>query len=173
MGLTQIQLLQLNNMADHILHNPTNQPTGKQLELAFVIDVTSDRTFVLEAAREIASSLRRHNKIFENVRCNIVAWRGEGCATNVIPMSYVAIGKVAIERGKGGVPKLDELAAYLKMFHARSKCIFAITEGRYQVEDNQKLIAALSPFLKSKLVLVTPGGLIPGSRIFMEAVKEA
>lgn len=172
MSLTQIQLLQLNKMADHILHNPANQPTGKQLELAFVVDETSDRTFVLDSSKALAASLRRHDKIFENVRCNIVTWGEEGCGTNVVPMSYVMLGRIVIDEG-GGVPKLDELAAYLKMFHARSKCIFVITEGGYQIEDNDKLLTALSPFLKSKLVLVTPEELIPGSRVFMEAVKES
>jgi len=62
---------------------------------------------------------------------------------------------------------LEELCAYLKLFHARSKCIIVITEGNYVIEDRKKLIDALNPFLKSKILFVTPDKMFMGREFIL------
>ena len=68
--------------------------------------------------------------------------------------------------------KLDELCAYLKLYHARSKCIILFTEGNYEHGDKEKLKQSLNPFLKHKLLIVTPDKMMTGTSVFMELIRE-
>lgn len=166
MGLSQIQQLQINKQVDMILHAPGSQVLNKQqLEMAFVFDMAADEEFLKSTAKDIVASLKRHDKLFQNVRCNVVRWN-EKIYTEVMPMAFLQMGKVFDEdKSLEHVDKqatLEEMCAYLKLFPARSKCIIVVTEGNYRIENRDKLIEALNPFLKSKILFVTPGKMFMG-----------
>lgn len=166
MGLSQIQQLQINKQVDMILHAPGSQVLNKQqLEMAFVFDMAADEEFLNSTAKDIVASLKRHDKLFQNVRCNVVRW-SEKIYTEVMPMAFIQMGKVFDEdRSFEHVDKqatLEEMCAYLKLFQARSKCVIVITESNYTIENRDKLIEALNPFLKSKILFVTPGKMFMG-----------
>lgn len=176
MSLTQIQKLQLNKQVDRILHAPGNQPAGKQqLEMAFVLDNSSDMEYVKLTAQHAVAALKSHDKIFQNVRSNVVFWDEESIKTETMPMSFIQMGKPFVELEEMKVDKsakLDELCAYLKLYHARSKCIIVFTEGNYELGDKEVLKQSLNPFLKQKLLLITPEKMITGTSIFMELIRE-
>ena len=176
MSLTQIQKLQLNKQVDRILHAPGNQPAGKQqLEMAFVLDSSSDMEYIKLTAQDAVAALKSHDKIFQNVRSNVVFWNAEIIKTEAMPMSFIQMGKPFVDLEKAKVDKsskLDELCAYLKLYHARSKCILVFTEGNYEWGDKVKLKESLNPFLKQKLLLVAPDKMTTGTSIFMELIRE-
>lgn len=176
MSLTQIQKLQLNKQVDRILHAPGNQPVGKQqLEMAFVLDTSSDIEYIKSTTQDAVAALKSHDKIFQNVRSNVVFWRAESMTTETMPMSFIQMGKPFVDLGKDRVDKsvkLDDLCAYLKLYHARSKCIILFTQGDYEQGDKEKLKESLNPFLKQKMLIVTPEKMITGTSVFMELIRE-
>ena len=176
MSLTQIQKLQLNKQVDRILHAPGNQPAGKQqLEMAFVFDGSGEKEYIKSTVQDAVAALKSHDKIFQNVRSNVICWDYEKISTEIMPMSFIQMGKPFLERENGKVdkfPKLDELCEYLKLYHARSKCIILFTQGNYELGDKERVKQRLSPFLKHKLLLVTPEKMITGTSMFMEIIRE-
>lgn len=176
MSLTQIQKLQLNKQVDRILHAPGNQPVGKQqLEMAFVFDGSLEAEYIKTTAQDAVAALKAHDKIFQNVRSNVVYWGPEKICTEAMPMSFIQMGKPFMEWKNNKVdksPKLDELCAYLKLYHARSKCIILFTQGDYELGDKEKVKQSLNPFLKHKLLWVTPNKMTTGTAIFMELIRE-
>lgn len=175
MSLTQIQKLQLNKHVDRILHAPGNQPAGKQqLEMAFVLDCSGSMEYVRSTAQAAVAALKAHDKIFQNVRSNVVVWSAGNMKTETMPMSFIQMGKPFVELENAKVDKsgkLDELCAYLKLYHARSKCIILITEGDYEYGDRELLKQSLNPFLKQKLLLITPERMITGMSVYMEMLS--
>ncbi len=176
MSLTQIQKLQLNKQVDRILHAPGNQPAGKQqLEMAFVFDGSVEKEYIKTIAQDAVAALKSHDKIFQNVRSNVVYWNDKKICTEAMPMSFIQMGKPFVEWEKNTVdnyPKFDELCEYLKLYHARSKCIILFTKGNYELGDKKRVKQSLNPFLKHKLLLVTPDKMITGTAIFMEMIRE-
>ncbi len=171
MALTQIQQIQVNKQVDMILHAPGSQVLEKQqLEMALVFDMSADREYLKSTTTDIVTTLKRHDKIFQNVRCNAVKW-SDKLTTEIMPMSFIQMGKPFAEDSANirvdNLPKLDDLCAYLKLFHARSKCIIVITEGKYTIEDRKKLIESLNPFLKSKILFVTPEKMFMGREFIL------
>ena len=84
MALTQLQKLELNKRVDKILHAPASSPVGgQQLEMVFAADMTADRAFVEEAFRESAAALKAHDRIFQNVRSNVVYWGSGLCIIRI------------------------------------------------------------------------------------------
>lgn len=175
MSLTQIQKLQLNKQVDRILHAPGNQPAGRQqLEMAFVLDCSSDIEYIKSTTQDAVAALKAHDKIFQNVRSNVVYWRENHTSTETMPMSFIQMGKPFVDLNNGTVDKLskfDELCAYLKLYHARSKCIILITNGNYELGEKDKIKENLNPFLKQKLLIVTPDKMVTGTAVFMELIK--
>ena len=177
MSLSQIQKLQLNRQVDHILHVPGNQPVGKQqMEMAFVLDCSSDFEYIKSTTQDMVAALKAHDKIFQNVRSNVVYWKPENkIITETMPMSFIQMGKPFVEseyKKVDKVPKFDELCAYLKFYHARSKCIILVTQGYYEAGDKERVKESLNPFLKQKLLIVTPEKMITGTAVFMEMLSE-
>ena len=186
MELTQIQKLKLNQQVDMILQSPANQVRDGKLEMAFVFDLGSDPSYLRDTAAQAAGALKQHDRIFQNVRCNAVYWAADGLTTEVLPMSYVQLGRVCEKAGnrtadgsekicpknqvvkENRKPRLEDLTGYLKLYHARSKCILVITEGNYEVSDRKRAREALNPFLKSRLVMITPQDLQTGLKLFMD-----
>ena len=192
MSLTQIQKIQLNKQVDKILHAPGNQPVrGSQLEMAFVLDCSSDKEFLKSTVQDAVAGLKAHDKIFQNVRSNVVFWEDGGkFTTEVMPMSFIQMGKPfeneafmnntvqgenipeTEDKNVENFPVIDELCVYLKVFHARSKCILVFTENGYAVNDKKKVIENLNPFLKYKLLVISKDSMKGGTRIYMELISE-
>lgn len=175
MSLTQIQKLSLNQQINHILHAPGNQPAGcQQLEMAFVLDCSADMEYIKMTVQDAIEALKSHNKIFQNVRSNVVYWNSPAIKTETMPLSFIQLGKPFVEWGNHTVDKsvkLDELCAYLKLYHARSKCILLFTQGNYDLGEKEIVKQSLNPFLKQKLLLITPEKMITGMSVFMDLIK--
>lgn len=183
MALTQFQKLELNKRVDKILHAPASSPAGgQQLEMVFVADMTADRTFIEEAFRESAATLKAHDRIFQNVRSNVVYWRSENITTTVMPLSLIHIGKAFaddfVDKSKGNVdsvPYFDVLCGYCKLFHARSRCILVFTTcepDKIPVKDWNKAVENLNPFLKYRILLITPKKMVTGSELLLRFMRE-
>ena len=52
----------------------------------------------------------------------------------------------------------EKLISYLKLFQARAKLIILLTDGNYQVEQEELLQQAMQPFLEKKLMQVVLAG---------------
>ena len=94
MALTQLQKLELNKRVDKILNAPVNATIkGQQPEMAFVLDLSSDLDYIDSTLKDAASSLKAHDKIFQNIRSNIVYRSMEKIETKVTSMSFIQLGK--------------------------------------------------------------------------------
>lgn len=183
MSLTQIEKLQLNKHVDRIFHAPGNLVAGQQPEMAFVIDTTYEIDEVKSTLQDVVAALKAHDKMFQNVRSNVVYWQTQQqekpLITETMPMSFLQIGKPfdmhkEYWEQNQNVDKgliFDDLCAYLKMYHARSKCILVFTKGAYEVRDKKKVQESLNPFLKSKLLVVEPQKMVTGAMIQMEMLR--
>ena len=90
-------------------------------------------------------------------------------------MSFLQMGKPFTQdayKTVDNAPIFDNLCAYLKLYHARSKCILVFTEKEYEIQDAKQVYNSLNPFLKTKLLLVTPQNFISGTVINMEMLQE-
>lgn len=176
MSLTQLQKLELNKRVDKILHAPTNAVSkNQQLELSFILDLSSEKEYLDTTLKDAISALKSHDKIFQNVRTNLVYWGNEKIETKVIPMTFLQMGKAFDKINEDfthqNVDKdtnFDELCAYLKLFHARSKCIIVFTKKQYEIQN----IENLNPFLKYRLLLITPEKMITGTEILLQLIKQ-
>lgn len=177
MAFTQIQKLQLNNQVDRILHTPGNF-RGGNLEMTMVFDYAMDIGLIKEEAGQIIASLKAHSPVFQNVRFNGVKWKGDSDIINqVIPMTFVQMGKFFEENISAECSKLppdkknlEVLLEKLKLFHARSKLILILTQGEYQISDRETAKAALTPFLKQKILIIEPEHIKTGMQIFLELI---
>ncbi|MDE7359100.1 MAG: hypothetical protein K2N39_06690 [Lachnospiraceae bacterium] len=154
MELTQIGALQIAKRVDAILHVPGNY-RGGNLEMTVVIDTSLEQADFGEAVAAVVRALKRSNEIFRNVRLNLVFW-GQEMRTNVVPMAMLMTGGAF--QGYRCCPlkkRYEDLFAYLKKFHARSKVVLVFADGQNEVLDRQAAGDALTPFLKSKLLLIS------------------
>jgi len=60
----------------------------------------------------------------------------------------------------------EALFAYLKKFHARSKVVLVFADEQNEVRDAQAAREALSPFLKSKLLIIS-GQIVSGTEFLL------
>lgn len=154
MELTEIGALQIAKRVDAILHVPGNY-RGGNLEMTIVIDTSLEQADFGEAVASVARALKRSNEIFRNVRLNLVFW-GQEMQANVVPMAMLMTGGAFREYRCCPLKKrYEELFAYLKKFHARSKVVLVFADGQNEVLDSQAAKEALSPFLKSKLLVIS------------------
>ena len=202
MALTQLQKLELNKRVDKILNAPVNVTIkGQQPEMAFVLDLSSDMEYISDTLKDSAATLKAHDKIFQNIRSNIVYWGAGRTETKVTPMSFIQIGKatenlniVKSEEEKGEQPKslnedgtmqaalnaqshsngFDDLCAYLKLYHARCRCLLLFTDKPDKLIESSvrdKAIESLNPFLKHRLLIITPEKMITGAEILMKLIN--
>lgn len=182
MAFTQVQKLQLNNQVDRILHAPGNFQGGN-LEMTMVFDYDTDMDRLREDACEIVTTLKSHSPVFRNVRFNGVKWKGDLSITNqIVPMTFIQMGKFfdekdcnvndieALGNENKDIKKLEILLQKLKMYHARSKLILILTDGKYQVSHKESAKSALNPFLKHKLLLIGAEGIQTGMELFMKYI---
>lgn len=171
MRLTEIQALQIAKRVDAILKVPGNY-RGGNLEIAIVIDTTLQREDFKDAVAAVIRALKRGNEIFRNVRLNLVFW-GEEITSEVVPMVMLATdGAFTDYVSRPRKKPYEELFGYLKKFHARSKVILVFSDGQNEIIDKEAAKEALSPFLKSKLLLIsagysTSGQIVSGTQIFL------
>lgn len=187
MGLTQLQRLELNKRVDKILHAPSNALVrGQQLEIAFVTRVSENTELIYQSVKDAVAALKAHDKIFQNVRSNMVYWSNAEITTKVTPMSFIQMGKAFEDINKSEVMTVDnplyfeDLCAYLKLYHARCRCILLFSdytcmeleEQCFQVKDVKRAKENLNPFLKYRLIVVTRDKMLTGSEIFLKLINE-
>lgn len=168
MELTQIGALQIAKQVNAILHRPGND-RGGNLEMTFVIDTTLQKEEFQGAVAAVAGALKRSDEIFRNVRLNLVFWGQQEMDMEVTPMAMLMTGAAFAEYVPSPVRKrYEDLFAYLKKFHARSRIVLVFADGGNVIADQAAAREALSPFLKNKLLLITDR-VISGTQLFLEA----
>ena len=86
MKLSLTETKQLKNRVEQILHVPGNY-TGKILEMEMVVDAALPKETVKETVPELLLTLKRHSKVFRNVRFNYTLWISDRRIENkVCPM---------------------------------------------------------------------------------------
>lgn len=183
MGLTQLQSLELNKRVDTILHAPSNAPAGgQQLEIAFVADVSGDIDWIHQSIKDAVTSLKSHDKVFQNVRSNLIYWGNGKIIIKVTPMSFIQMGRAfegIVEVGDKNVdksPYFEDLCEYLKLYGARCRCVLLFLDETFEefekrcfrVKDAEKAKENLNPFLKYRLLVIAKDKMITGSELFMK-----
>lgn len=208
MALTQLQKLELNKRVDRIFHAPSNVPAkGLQPEIAFVADMTGDLESVHSSVKDAAASLKAHDKMFQNMRSNMVYWGSHKISSKVTPMSFILMGKAFEDCGielyiepsgselgsadcgqivddtETDVDKFlnfEDLCAYLKLYHARCRCILVFVDCTYEeleawefyISDAEKAKQHLNPFLKYRLLIITKDKMLTGSELMMRLIAD-
>ncbi|MCI8670084.1 MAG: hypothetical protein HFI34_11300 [Lachnospiraceae bacterium] len=163
--------MNLKHNIEKVLHTPYNYKGGR-LEFAIVFDYHVPEELLSARARELIALLRTirysrskngtmiYEDIFRNARLNIIKWISDDrIIKEVSSMGMVQMGKcfedydVYKEEGRAD-KSLDILTGQLKMFYARSKIIFLITDGSYIIKSREETDKNLQPFLKHKLVYI-------------------
>jgi hypothetical protein len=175
--------LELNKQVDKIIHSPTNTPPdGMQLEMTFVADMTGDMEYIENSIKEAVATLKAHDKIFQNVRSNVVYWNSADISMKVIPMTFIQIGKAFEDCTTETVEKplsFEDLCAYLKLYNARSRCVLIfrdctyedLEKNNYNVTDVKKAIENLSPFLKYRILIITKDKMLSGSELMLKLIN--
>jgi len=199
MALTQFQKLELNKRVDKIFHAPSNAPAkGHQPEIAFVTDMSGDIDAVHSSVRDAVASLKAHDKMFQNMRSNMIYWSGEQITSKVTPMSFILMGRsldsaLAFDNALASddeivgnpdenvdkSPTFENLCAYLKLYHARCRCILVFVDCSYEeLEERYFYITnvemakqQLNPFLKYRLLIITKEKMITGSELMMRLIR--
>lgn len=162
--------LQIAKKIDAILHVPGNYQGGN-LEMTIVLDTSLRRDAWEALLAAVVKTLKRRNEVFRNVRMNLVQWRPDDITSEVVPMAMLMMGGVlqgyeSCRQGKA----YEDLFAYLKKFHARSKVILVFADTENEIKDVQRAKEALTPFLKNKLLLFD-GQVNSGTQLFMELCR--
>ena len=193
MSLTQLQKLELNKRTDKILHAPSNAPAGgQQLEIAFAADLSGCIDEVNQSIKDAAASLKSHDKIFQNVRSNLISWGNGKIIISATPMSFIQMGKAfegivgdtvenSVENRDKNVdkpPYFEDLCGFLKLYGARGRCVLLFLNETYEefekqyfrVKDTEKAKENLNPFLKHRLLVITKDKMVTGSEILMKLI---
>lgn len=192
MALTQLQKLELNKRVDRIFHAPSNAPAnGHQPEIAFVADLSGDMESIHCSVKDAVVSLKAHDRMFQNMRSNMVYWSNDKITSKVTPMSFILMGKASddfagnstvVGKSDADVDKFlnfEELCAYLKLYHARCRCILVFLDCSYEelemrkfyITDADKAKQHLNPFLKYRLLLITKDKMLTGSELMMRLIR--
>lgn len=146
---------QFTNKVEMILHSPCNIPS-KMFEMTLVLDKNLSKEVVVEIVPHLLKILKRHSEVFSNVRLNMVNWIDDCHIENqIIPMAMAMLSSRYDEYDKKATVKSYQgLMQNLKLFHARSKLIIVVTDGRYDVGDEEELRKIMQPFLYRKVMNV-------------------
>lgn len=153
--LSVVTLMKFKNIIERILHVKGNYQGGI-LEMTLVVDgnlAVADRKAWIP---KLIGALKQQGEVFRNVRFNYSLWNSDTEITNkVCPMMLVMTEKFYEEEYQTNNEKsLEKLVDYLKKFHARSKIIILVTDGKYKIEDKGKIKTKMQPFLDKKLTFV-------------------
>lgn len=165
-----MEALQIAKKVDAILHVPGNYQGGN-LEMTIVLDTSLRRDMWEARLAAVVKALKRSSEIFRNVRMNLVQWKQDDIKSEVVPMAMLTTGSVLQDYESCRQSKAyEDLFAYLKKFHARSKVILIFADTENEIEDAQKAKEALTPFLKNKLLLCD-GQISSGTQLFMQLCR--
>lgn len=155
MELGMIQLLRMKQGVERILHVPGNYKGGI-LEMALVIDCGLPAEEAKEQVQGIVKALKSHSETFRNVRLNVIWWKSDReIATEVLPMAAMQLGTPFDGYEQKQEDKcIDKLLENLKLFQARSKLILLLCKGDFSVQDQEKCMESLKPFLGRKMLLL-------------------
>lgn len=152
---------QFTNKVEMILHSPCNIP-NKMFEMTVVLDHNLSKDEVKEIVPHLLKTLKRHSDVFANVRLNVVRWvDDENISNKVMPMSMAMISSQYEDYESKQVAKsYQKLMQNLKLFHARSKLVIVVTDGKYEIDDEEELRKIMQPFLYRKVMNVVIGDTI-------------
>ncbi len=155
MNLSPVFIHQFHNRIERVLHRKGNF-TGPVLEMTVIVDHSVSAGVVQEGVPALLRCLKQHSEVFRNVRLNITDWLEDTRIENrVVPMMTVLVsGFFESYEQICNEKKTEALYQYLKLYHARSKLILLVTDGRHRPEDEKAAEEALKPFLGKKLVSV-------------------
>lgn len=155
MELSLLFLKKFKDTTERILHVPGNF-TGPVLEMAVVLDGNLSREQAAEYLPQLLATLKRHSEVFRNVRLNVVNWCSDDEIVNqVCPLSMVLLkGYYENYAQKKEEKTFEVLVEYLKKYQARAKLIILLTDGNYEVRQEELLEAGMRPFLDKKLMQV-------------------
>ena len=155
MELGMIQLLKMKQGVERILHVPGNYKGGV-LEMALVVDCNMEKECAKSCVQSIVKALKSHSETFRNVRFNVVWWKSDDqIETEVIPMPMMQMGTPFDHYEKqAAMKRADRLFENLKLFHARSKLILLLSDGDFSIENEEKCMESLKPFLGRKMLLL-------------------
>lgn len=193
MAMTQLQKLELNKRVDKIFHAPSNVPAGNhQPEIAFVTPMSGNLELVQSSIKDAVASLKAHDKMFQNMRSNMVYWASDKITSKVTPMSFILMGRSLDsalasddeivgnpDKNVDKSPNFENLCAYLKLYHARCRCILVFVdcsyeelEARYFYITNAEMAKQqLNPFLKYRLLIITKDKMLTGSELMMRLIR--
>lgn len=160
---SQVQLLQMKNMAMGILHIPGNY-NGGILEMAIVADYHIPYEELKDKCVQIAGALKQTDEIFRNVRVNLIKWVSDKqIVKEISSLPVLQMGRAFEDYGEYECVReqkktVDELLRQLQLFYARSKLIIVLTDGGFEIAEAQKVKQYLNPFLKRKILLLKPKG---------------
>ncbi len=184
MAMTQLQKLELNKRVDKIFHAPSNAPAGNhQPEIAFVTPMSGDLECIQSSIKDAVASLKAHDKMFQNMRSNMVYWSVDKITSKVTPMSFILTGKVFEDNVTvddmvnivDKFPNFETLCGYLKLYHARCRCILIFMDctyteletRRFDIVDIEAAKQHLNPFLKYRLLVIAKDKMVAGSELMM------
>lgn len=146
---------QFTNKVEMILHSPCNIPS-KMFEMTVVLDRNLEKDVAKEIVPHLLKVLKRHSEVFINVRLNMVSWESDDKIINqIIPMAMAMISSYYSDyEQKVELKSYSSLMQNLKLFHARSKLIIVVTDGKYETGDESELKKLMQPFLYRKVMNV-------------------
>ena len=155
MELGMIQLLKMKQGVERILHVPGNY-RGGILEMAMVIDCSLSAGDAKEQVQGIIKALKSHSETFRNVRFNVIWWKSDReIDTEILPMAAMQLGTPFEGYEQKQEEKcIDRLLENLKLFQSRSKLILLLSPGDFLVQDQEKCMESLKPFLGRKMLLL-------------------
>lgn len=178
MSLSPVLNLKLHNQIDRVLHVPGNY-SGGILEMAIVIDCSFSVDTISAFTRDIVLSCKRYSEVFRNVRLNIIRWDEYNISSEIASLAVLQIGSYFDQYEEGKSEKangLFEILDYLKRFQARSKLVLFLTEKEELFDEIQtpdekgKIIDCLNPFLKNKLIVMSPNEIQSGGDIYRKLI---
>ena len=152
------------NAAQGIQMKGKNAATEKNvpMEIAIVLDMTLPEEQLVENVKMLAECIKGHSELFRNTRVNMIYWYGQNIEGGISSLPQLLLGKVLAENSKETVfcdasKDITILLEKLRKFYARTKVVFLITDGQYEVVDKVYASRLLQPFLGKKMLQLKVG----------------
>lgn len=152
------------NAAKVIQMKGKNAATEKNvpMEIAIVLDMTLPEEQLVENVKMLAECIKGHSELFRNTRVNMIYWYGQNIEGGISSLPQLLLGKVLAENSKETVfcdasKDITILLEKLRKFYARTKVVFLITDGQYEVADKVYASRLLQPFLGKKMLQLKVG----------------
>lgn len=160
--MTPVQMKLFMNDVERVLHAPGILSGGSLTEMAIVLDYKLPLVQLQDISSDIVTVLKKKGELFQNVRLNVVKWiSDEQIKTEILPLSMLGIGRGFEDyedMSHTADKNIEELAGQLKLFHARSKLIVLISDGQWEICNEEIFKLNLQPFLHKKWIWVDTKG---------------